>query len=81
MQHMESAQEQHLDFRFPRKETIFEGIYYADLCNHDVLFSPAPGHLKFHYDQIDSMRVDADSIMSNMTMMNDPVRKISCLIP
>jgi hypothetical protein len=41
--------------------------------------SPIPWHLKFHYDQTIYKRLDANSIMSNVTMEYDPVRKINSL--
>ena len=42
-------------------------------------FSLAPRHLKFHYNQRDCKWVDANTIMSNMTMGYDPVRKFYSL--
>ena len=42
-------------------------------------FSYAPEHLKFHYDQTSCKWVDLDSIMSNVTMDFDPIRKMYLL--
>ena len=44
-------------------------------------FSPTLGHLKFHHDQTNCKWIDAYLIMSNVTMENDPVRKIHLLDP
>ena len=44
-------------------------------------FSPALGHLKFHYDQKGWIWIDAYSIMSNMNMEYDMIKKIHLLDP
>ena len=43
--------------------------------------SPAPRHLKFQYDRIGCKWNNAYSIMSNVTMEYDPVRKNFMLDP
>ena len=43
--------------------------------------SPSSRHLKFLRDQLNSKWVDANSIMSNVTMDYDLVRKIYLLDP
>ena len=44
-------------------------------------FPPTPRHLKFHYDQTNYEWVDAYSIMSNVMMEYDLVKKIYSLDP
>ena len=42
-------------------------------------FSPAPRHRKFHYDETNYKCIDANSIISNVTIEFDPFEKIYSL--
>ena len=64
------------------QEVVFEkGVTMSTFEFMKYYLSPALGHLKFHYDQTNCKWVNANSIMSNMTMEYDLVTKIYSLDP
>ena len=66
---------------FPKRQVFVFWKGVVMLAFHFMMYyvSPIPWHLKFHYDQTICEWVDANSIMSNVTIEYDPVRKINSL--
>ena len=65
-----------------RQEIAFEnGVVMLTFKSRMYYFSPAPRYLESHYDQTNCKRIYANSIMSNVTMKYDPIRKIYLLNP
>jgi hypothetical protein len=70
---------QPIDLQKKSQELAFKWIYHANLCIHDFLFFQCSMSPQIYYDQTNCKWVHANSILLNMIMEYDPIRKFYLL--